>query len=148
MKIYVRGINERLTKKDIRDIVSFSGEILLGKRLAKNVTVIVKNRNLKRYEWGYCGPTDWNNRKHREFEILLNYNASRKNQIVTLLHEMAHVKQYARNELVCYNVGNYRWLGKRIITDIDEYDTLPWEIDATQIEKFLLEQYNEHVRKK
>lgn len=148
MKIHVRGINERLSKKDIRDIVSFSGEILLGKRLAKNVTVIVKNKNFKRYEWGYCGPTDWHNRKHREFEILLNYNASRKNQIITLLHEMAHVKQYARNELVYYNVGNYRWLGKRIITDINEYDTLPWEIEAVQAEKFLLELYNEHVRQK
>lgn len=148
MKIHVRGINDRLTKKDIRDIVSFSGEILLGKRLAKNVTVIVKNKNLKRYEWGYCGPTDWNNRKHREFEILLNYNASRKNQIITLLHEMAHVKQYARNQLMCNEYNSFKWLGKKVLTEPHEYDSLPWEIDAVQTEQYLFTLYNEHVRQK
>jgi len=146
MKIYVRGINERLTKHEIRDIVAFGGETLLGKRLSKNVTVIVKNSNLKRYEWGYCGPTDWHNRKHREFEILLNYNASRKNQIITLLHEMAHVKQYARSQLICYGHNSFKWLGKKVLTESNEYVNLPWEIEAVQAEKYLLELYKQYKR--
>ncbi len=146
MKVYVRGPNERLTKNDIRDIICFSGDILLGKRLAKNIEVIVKNKNFKRYEWGYCGPTDWDNRNHRKFEILLNYNASRKNQIITLLHEMTHVKQYARKQLICYSVNNFKWLGKKMLTDANEYDNLPWEIEARLAETFLLGLYYEHVR--
>jgi hypothetical protein len=147
MKIYVRGPNERLTKKEIRDIVSFSSQILLGKRLSKYITVYVQNNKLKKYEWGYCGPTDWNYSKHREFEILLNNTASRKNQIITILHEMIHLKQYARNELVCYNTfGKYKWLGKKMYTSPNDYENLPWEIEAEKTEKVLFEMYREHVR--
>ena len=146
MKIHVRGPNERLTKKEIRDIVSFSSQILLGKRLSNYITVHVLNSKLKKYEWGYCGPTDWNNSKHREFEIVLNNTATRKNQIITILHEMIHLKQYARNELVCYNVGKYKWLGKKIYTDVNDYENLPWEIEAEKSEKVLFEMYREHVR--
>ena len=147
MKIYVRGPNGRLTKKEIRDIVSFSSQILLGKRLSRYITVYVQNSKLKRYEWGYCGPTDWNSGKHREFEILLNNTASRKNQIITILHEMVHLKQYARKELIVYNsIGKYKWLNSKIQTGDDDYENLPWEIEASQTEKVLFEMYRDHVR--
>jgi hypothetical protein len=148
MKIYVRGSNEKLTKKEIRDIVSFSSQLLLGKRLSRYITISVMNDKLKKFEWGYCGPTDWNNSRFREFEILLNNSASRKNQIITLFHEMVHLKQYARNELFPYNMQKYRWLGKKLIIDNIEYNNLPWEIEAAETEKVLFELYREHVKAK
>jgi Zn-dependent peptidase ImmA (M78 family) len=146
MEISVRGKNNKLTKKEIRDIISFSSKILLGKRLSKYVSITVLNSKLKKYEWGYCGPTDWNNSKRREFEILLNNSASRKNQIITILHEMVHLKQYTRNELVQYHNDKYKWLGKKIRIETTQYETLPWEIEATKTEKVLFELYREHVR--
>jgi len=147
MRISVRGKNEKLTKKEIRDIVSFSVQLLLGNRLSRNVSIVVKNEKLKKYEWGYCGPTDYSDIKPREFEILLNNSAGKRNQIYTLLHEMIHVKQYARDELRHFEDFNYKWLGKRIEVSPTAYETLPWEIEAKQSENVLYKLYLEHRAK-
>lgn len=147
MKISVRGPNEKLTKKEIRDIVSFSGHLLLGKRLSNNIKVIVQNQKLKKLEWGYCGPTDYHNSRHREFEILLNNSAGKRIQIITLLHEMIHLKQYARDELKCFDSLNFRWLGRKVEILPEEYETLPWEIEAHMSENILYTLYQEHRNK-
>lgn len=146
MKISVRGKNDRLTKKEIRDVIVFATDILLGKKLSKNIQITVLNSNLKKYEWGYCGPTDWDNRKHREFEILLNHNTSKNNQIITLLHEIVHIKQYARDELKQYDLTTFRWLGKRLTVGVDDYQSLPWEKEAHQTELVLMQLYKEHMK--
>lgn len=146
-KIYIRGKNDRLTRREIKNIISFSSQLLLGKKLTNNVIIIIKNCQLKKNEWGYCGPTDYNNFSHREFEILLNNRASKKNQIITLLHEMIHVKQYARNELKCYDMQRYKWLGKKLEVEPQEYETLPWEIEASMSEEVLYRLYLEYERK-
>ena len=146
LKIAIRENNDVLTKKEIRHIIRFTGNFLLGKRMCGNITVVLRNKVFKKYEWGYCGPTNYDNYRHREFEILLNSSTTRKNQIVTILHEMIHLKQYARGELVCYSGMNLKWLGQKIDVTEMEYVNYPWEIEANLSEKVLYELYMEHVR--
>ena len=145
MNLSIRGSNEKLSKPEIRSIIRFSGKLLLGKKLCENISIRVINKKLNRLEWGYCGPTDYDVFYHRNFEITLNNHAGRKTQIITLLHEMVHVKQYARAELRSLENLKFRWLGRHVKPLPHEYETLPWEIEAALSENILYRLYKEHL---
>ena len=85
----------------VEEAVSFYSEVLLGKRMANNVDVLVKlTKDLKKKEkaYGFCHITDDSLSRPREFMIELD--ASMKysfDQILTwLAHEMVHLKQFVR----------------------------------------------------
>lgn len=147
MKISVLGKNDKLSKKEIRQIISFTSNILLGKRLDRHISVVIKNKELGKYEWGYCGPTDYDNRNHRNFTILLNSRASKKCQILTLIHEMVHLKQYARNELKDHKADVCLWLNRQVNINTTEYSDLPWEKEAHESEQVLYSLVMENTKK-
>ena len=65
--------------------------------------------------------------------------------LITLVHEMIHIKQFALNEMrnypksVKYMGKFYRLKGGRIETD--KYRTYPWEIEAYSNEEPILEEW-------
>lgn len=136
--VSVMGKYDRLTKQETRRLCGLLGQSFLGDRIWKNTHIDIQYMDLK--EYGLCSPTDFDSRYYRDFEILLNRKSSRKNQIATIIHEMVHVKQFALGELKQYARGGYRWLGKSISYENEKeaYETIPWEIEASQFEKFLL----------
>lgn len=78
---------------------------------------------------GYCLPVD-NGKNPRTFDIELNRSLKLRPLLETIAHEMVHVKQYARNELIeNAGAGKHLWKGAWIGSDVDYYD-LPWEIEA------------------
>lgn len=146
MRISIRGKNNKLTRNEIRYIISFISNILLGKRIDRHIRVVVQNEEMKKYEWGYCGPTDYESKNHRSFKIILNSKASKKCQILTLIHEMVHLKQYARNELKDFNSEICLWLNRQVKISKIEYLDLPWEKEAHSSEKILYSLYMKDVK--
>ena len=141
MKIYIRGTNDKIEKKEMKDIISFFGYQLLGPRLYKNIMVTLKYRpDFPSTLYVLCGPTDWD--AIREFEILLNPNINKKQQIKVVAHEMVHLKQFARGHLKEYARGGYRWMGN-FIGDL-KYDSLPWEKEANKLQEELYSHYLEY----
>jgi hypothetical protein len=66
--------------------------------------------------------------------------------IVTLAHEMVHVKQYAKGQITHgKNVKSKFWMGKLISADY--YDT-PWEIEAYSKERILANKIFVTLKKK
>ena len=56
---------------------------------------------------GYCSMED---DEKRTFTIEVNKTLKLRQLIMTLIHEMVHVKQFARNEMIdCPTNGRYRW---------------------------------------
>lgn len=55
-----------------------------------------------------------------------------KHAIMTLMHELVHVKQYANSELFDYVDGRTRWKGSVYDNkfDMESYYDSPWEIEA------------------
>lgn len=145
MKIYVRGKNDILTKKHIKYAIRLFGKQLLSNKLYPNITVLIQNMNID--VWGYCGISDINERKPRSFEILLNPSLSKNKQLITLAHEMVHLKQLALCEFKSYDNGHYKWYNQTVIMYHDQYDEMPWEIEAQSKEKELIEQYHMQVKK-
>lgn len=142
MVITVRGNNDILSKKEIKNALVFFGNELLGSRLSNNIYIELKNCDLPQNDMGFCNPLEWDYRP-REFEILLNRTMNRKDQYETLAHEMVHVKQYARNEWKIYDGDNYKWQGKKIYMPWSKYKYMPWEIEAKKYEPILLRRYEE-----
>lgn len=140
MKISVRGKTNGLSKRSTKYICNQISDMLLSSRLSKNIYVQIQYMRLEEGTWGYCSPVDFESRQHREFEILIDSEISKEKQLKTLVHELVHLKQFAKGEFKQYEGYNYRWLGKKISISSEDYDTLPWEIEAISSEKTLCEQ--------
>ena len=124
----------------------FYGEVLLGKRMAKNIYLDIKlTKDLKKKEqaYGFCHIVDDSLNKPREFMIELD--ASMKysfNQILTwLAHEMVHLKQFVRGELYDYETGRVQWKSRSF--GKVHYDDQPWEKEAYRLEGELYEMFEE-----
>lgn len=148
MLISVKGKNEKIDKKELKFIIEFFGNILLGKRLSKYVLVELKHEPMKKTMCGFCTPTDYGYRNHREFEITLNSKLSKAMMIRTLAHEMVHVMQFARNEFKILNDRNlYKWRGKIVEMSHKNYYDMPWEIEAHISENHLIKSYINHLKR-
>ena len=148
MQLYIEGYrshNKELHRAIGSAALDYS-EILLGKRMAKNISLDIKlTKGLKQKEkaYGYCHIVDDNLNKPREFMIELD--ASMKygfDQILTwLAHEMVHLKQFVRGELCDYETGRVQWK-TRSFGRLDHADQ-PWEKEAYRLEGELYEMFEE-----
>lgn len=145
-KIIIHGTPKKISRQQIRESAVFFSDHLL-KRLSKNVEVVIKLRSglYKRSRcWGFATYTDDDKRNHREFEIELECNMGPVWMLRTLAHELVHVKQYARNELVDPARGNYKkWNGKVHSDILIKYKELPWEQEALRLERELYKMWKE-----
>ena len=71
----------------------------------------------------------------RLFEIVLHSGLSKWDYLVTLAHEMVHVRQRVFGEYVTKYDKNY-WLRERVPSSV-KYEDEPWEIDAQRWERYL-----------
>ena len=130
----------------IENAVSFYGEVLLGKRMAKNIYIDIKlTKDLKEKEkaYGYCHIVDDNLNKPREFMIELDTSMKHPfDQILTwLAHEMVHLKQFVRKELCDYESGRVQWKSRSF--GRVHYDDQPWEKEAYRLEGELYAMFEE-----
>ena len=148
MQLYIEGY--RSHNQELKDLVKqgaeFYGEVLLGKRMAKNICLDIKlTKNLKKKEqaYGYCHIVDHSLARPREFMIELD--ASMKytfDQILTwLAHEMVHLKQFVRGELCDYETGRVQWKSRSF--GKVHYNDQPWEKEAYRLEDELYEMFEE-----
>lgn len=149
-QIILHGTPKKLTRQEIIQSASFFCDHLLKKRLSNNVKVVIKLKNnlYKRTKcFGFTLYTDDYARsdRHREFDIELESNLGPVFMLRTLAHEIVHVRQYARGQLVDPAYGNYqKWQGVMFNEHLVEYKDLPWEKEAIQLEKELYELWVQH----
>jgi hypothetical protein len=149
MQITVEGYRKHNKKMfcALGNAAEFYGDMLLGKRMSKNIILEIKlTRELKQKEqaYGYCQITDDNLSKPREFMIELDTAMKHPlDQIlIWLAHEVVHVKQFVRGELCDYATGSVQWKSKRYSRNV-KYNEQPWEQEAYRLEDKLYEQFAE-----
>ena len=72
----------------------------------------------------------------RFFEIQIHNGLSKWDYLVTLAHEMVHVKQRVRGEWGQKASGINTW-NKKVVPPFTKYWDEPWEIDARAWEKYI-----------
>lgn len=83
----------------------------------------------------------------REFEIEIEKDRPIDELLVTLAHEMVHLKQFATRELTSSHVPAHisRWQGREINENLVNYWDLPWEIEAHGRERGLFYRFTDKV---
>jgi len=139
MEFIVAGGN-----KHQRSIIESVAEFMKSKYLAKYRSVFVEfniDRRLAENH-GADGACYANSSyRPRVFDIDLNGKMDDENLIKTTIHELVHVKQYVKGELVDRGRGKYKtlWNGKDHTKT--SYSRQPWEREAYRLQESLYIEY-------
>ena len=86
---------------------------------------------------GLCSTED---DSKRTFIIEAHKTLGLRQLIMTLIHEMVHVKQFARNEMDDFPInGRQRWKSGTVSKNVSYYD-MPWEKEAMRLQEKLTDE--------
>lgn len=92
--------------------------------------------------WGLTIIDDYNTKnKPRHFIIEVNRNINESEKLLTIAHEMVHIKQYVKGEL---NEHMSYWRGREIKKELP-YMEQPWEKEAFRLGDKLYGEYHGYV---
>jgi hypothetical protein len=143
-------VKSKITTNEMREACKFFINLLMDKNDYNSLQIDVGfvNHMLKeRNHEGESYPEDFES--FNWFTINIDPSISRKNILLTLAHEMVHIKQYVMGEL--HETGNSdisKWKGKKVDDTVINYWDLPWEIEAHGREKGLYHRYVENQKTK
>lgn len=139
-------------KRELTEACDLYANLLMDPRIVRNLYIdisVVKKHDMM----GECISDD-DNRSPRFFSIILREGPGDDDIIKTLAHEMVHVKQYAKRELVS---GVFvaakgglkitsKWMGEiwKPKAKEDNYYDSPWEIEAYGREVGLYKRWVDH----
>lgn len=127
----------RLTKQQTQAL-NFFADRLFSRQMQKHLEIEFVFRKTMPDYYGVTYINDFNEgNKLRNFVIEIDSGLNRKEKIITMAHELVHVKQFAYGHMdECMS----RWRGKKIDLNSVPYVEQPWEIEATETsEKLFLE---------
>ena len=137
--ILINGGTKRKRER-VYALAQWSAYELMHWRMADKIWLNIKICKLDVH--GYCIWED-DNIKPREFNIEINNAITGADLDTTVLHEMVHVKQYAKNELRERFRRGYRknWKGSKKNWGDIEYEKAPWEIEAYRMQEVLYKRW-------
>ena len=103
MILHIKGSNKAF-RKLVESATWFYAEKLMGKRLMSGLEITINlKKNLLSKE-GFEGTAIWEDDGYRpkEFTIELDTSVKIRNLLITLAHEMVHIKQWAKDEMYEY----------------------------------------------
>ena len=132
MIIHVKGSNKAV-RKLVEIAAWYYAEKLMGKRLINNLELNIKLRRNMFKDENTEGTAIWEDESYRpkEFTIEIDCGSKIRNMLITLAHEMVHIKQWAKGEMYEYAIpGKVRFMKTKYdMNDLNYWD-YPWEIEA------------------
>ena len=147
MLLSITGSNKK-NRKLVKQAAQWYAERLMGKRLMNSLVIHINlRRNLITKE-GCEGTAIWeddNCDRPREFTIELDLTYSIRDVLITLAHELVHVKQWAKGEMYEYTKSPMvRFHKTKFELDDINYWDYPWEIEAFGKQLGLFVRFCEH----
>ena len=132
MLLHVKGSN-KLNRKLVKTAAWWYAEKLMGKRLMSGLEININLSKTLISKDGNEGTAIWEDESIRpkEFTIALDSTCNIRNILITLAHEMVHVKQWAKGEMYEYVEQDMVRFNKTKfnLANINYWD-YPWEIEA------------------
>lgn len=155
MNIEISGKPRSITKFAVQEAANFYADKLLPKKMNDDIYLDI-NFSYSIKTQGCCSPTV-DNVRPRDFLIEIKSNLTFRKTLVTLAHEMVHLKQFAKGELFQYlKSKKIKWNNPRLAPFIAEsglydeesldYHFQPWEIEAYGLEWALYLSYQKHLK--
>ena len=128
-------ISGAISKKEEKAILFFA-ESLFSPAMLRNLSVRI--RKVKNFDvFGLVSVEDYNaSGKPRDFLIEVKRDLNEEDFLMTVAHELVHVRQYVRGEL---NEEMSYWRGSPVNARKIPYAEHPWEIEAENVAKELYE---------
>lgn len=129
------GESPETIKRDVRQYMDHLN-------IDENIHLTIRfTRQIPGDMWGitFCLDTHPSN-DYRHIVIRIDSRLSPMRQRLVLAHEMIHVKQYAKGELIVLNKRQFIWKGKKYRTDIYSKQT-PWEREAYKMDRLLAKKF-------
>jgi hypothetical protein len=149
MEMSLRGTSKNVSKPEARSLIKWMTSELCIDKFKNPIFVEVHFvPNLKKNE-GCSGDSIWEDIPYRPREFLIRVDAgmSKEKTMITLIHEMIHVQQYARNRLRQWRPWHtLRWEGKVFDMMKVKYDNFPWEKEAYKLEEVYYRKYKEKYK--
>lgn len=143
MKIRTKGIPVNVTRSLCKEAMRYYGEELLGRRLSNNIKISLIFEKMPSPINALCQWQD-DNHRCREFIIIIHKKLNKKQTLISLAHEMVHVKQFARGELKDYlRTDEVKWKNRVYNLNKVKYWTCPWEKEAHKKDKILYESFKQ-----
>lgn len=142
MLIKVYGTKNATHKAVITETARFAGRKLMSNRLCESLEISIKMKDIFKTS-NLLAEVEWldTNYRSKMFEITIDSDQNLFPQVLCVLHEMVHVKQFATGEWVqsLRHESLHKWQGNQWIdeTAVKYYD-LPWEIEAHGREKGMM----------
>jgi len=136
------NIKGTISKEQKKAILFFS-ERLFGRQMLRNLSIRVRKVKAKEFDiFGLVSIEDYNlSGKPRDFLIEIKHGLNQKDFLETIAHELVHIRQYVRNEL---NEQMSYWRNVPVNAREIPYKDQPWEIEAEEIGKKLVEEYKKY----
>ena len=132
MLLHVKGSDNK-TRKLVKTAAWWDAEKLMGKRLLRSLEITINLKKNLLDKDGHEGTAIWedDNIRPKEFTISLDSTCTIRNILITLAHEMVHIKQWAKGEMYEYAEQDMVRFNKTKfnMANIDYWD-YPWEIEA------------------
>jgi hypothetical protein len=142
--INVYGVGSDMDlKKLIKSAASSYLKALLPRKRKVNIKIeVVTGLESSEGVFGEC--YEYDSSEYYKYVIRLDNNESTQTLLVTLAHEFIHLKQYDRKELRFYtkDFDSARWKGQ--LYENYDYDTAPWEVEASERELALYNDFINH----
>ena len=135
MKVSVRNAKDRMLVYLLKLAADSFAKNLMSPQLTKNLSIKIIVRD-KLDAGGFCDYEIDRDGNPREFNIELLRTRKKINMFKVLAHEMVHVKQIAKGQLL-HDGKKIFWKGKKFYPKRMSYYNHPWEIDAWRNEKVL-----------
>jgi hypothetical protein len=133
MLVNVTGSNKGV-RTLVRTAAWWYAEKLMGKRLMNGLGINIKLTRtlLEKHNMEGSAIYEDDTRRPKNFTIELDSTCTIRSILITLAHEMVHIKQWAKEEMYeYYNTPKMvRFKGKRFNMDDINYWDYPWEIEA------------------
>ena len=133
MLLHIRGSNQ-YNRKLVSRATWWYVEKLMGKRLMSGLEIHIHLRKNLINKEGCEGTAIWEGDycdRPREFKIELDVSYSIRDALITLAHEIVHIKQWAKGEMYEYlKSGLIRFHKTKFDADNINYWDYPWEIEA------------------
>lgn len=145
MIINTVGGNKQL-RQLAQSIAEFCADALFSSKLSNSINLDIEFSRTLYKEDGILGEIDYDdsNYRPREFTITVDCTVSKRRIMETIAHEMVHLKQYVKGELLeLAKCGSVRWQNQLVDSKINYWD-LPWEVEAHGKELGLFIRWAEH----
>ncbi len=150
--VYTLNENEKITREELKFATKFMLSLITSRKVHNKLNIWVESKDIRHKEKmdGTAGVRGDHTKSPRNFNVVLNSLCSRNRQLLTLAHELVHVKQFAINQLglswTSDGVNFTRWKRRDVNTDKVHYWDLPWEVEALGRQEGLLHRYKKFVK--